>query len=42
MVARGYLVRILDIARVVRFLSQRYPEFLADFQRLTEVISLEA
>ena len=42
MVARGYLVRILDNARVVRFLSQRYPEFLADFQRLTEVISLEA
>ena len=42
MVARGYLVRLLDNARVVRFLSKRYPELLADFQRLTEVISLEA
>lgn len=42
MVSRGYLVRLLDNAPVVRFLSQRYPEFLADFQRLTEVISLEA
>ena len=42
MVSRGYLVRLLDNAPVVRFLSKRYPEFLADFQRLTEVISLEA
>jgi len=41
-VARNYLVRLLDNARVVRFLSQRYPEILSEFQNLSEVTSLEA
>ena len=42
MVARNYLVRLLDNARVVRFLSQRYPEILSEFQKVTDATSLEA
>ncbi len=41
-VARDYLVRVLDNARVVRFLSQRHPEILSTFQTLAEATSLEA
>jgi len=42
MVARNFLERILDNARVVRFLSQRHPEILSEFQNVTEATSLEA
>ncbi|MBM4371921.1 MAG: ParB N-terminal domain-containing protein [Deltaproteobacteria bacterium] len=41
-VAQGYLKRLLDNARVVRFLVQRYPEFLNGFQKVVEAASLEA
>jgi hypothetical protein len=41
-VARDYLVRLLENARVVRFLAQKYPEYLTAFQRLVESTSLEA
>jgi len=40
--ARGYLATLLNNARVVRFLSQSFPDFLAEFQRILEVTSLEA
>jgi hypothetical protein len=36
----GYLRKLLDNARVVRFLSQNYPEILAEFQKLIETKSL--
>ena len=32
----SYLRKLLDNARVVRFLSQTHPEILADFQKLVE------
>lgn len=36
----GYLRRLLDNARVVRFLSQNHREILAEFQKLVEIKSL--
>ena len=41
-VARGYLKKLLDNGKVVRFLAQKYPEILAEFQRVVEAMSLEA
>ena len=40
--ARGYLKKLLDNGKVVRFLAQKYPEILAEFQRIVEAMSLEA
>jgi hypothetical protein len=39
--ARGYLKKLLDNGKVVRFLAQRHPEILAEFQRIVETVSLE-
>lgn len=39
-VVSGYLRRILDNARVVRFLSQSHPEILTEFQKLVEAKNL--
>ena len=39
--ARGYLMKLLDNRKVVRFLAQRYPEILAEFQRIVEAVSLD-
>jgi hypothetical protein len=39
-VAVGYLRKLLNNARVVRYLSQRYAEILAEFQRIVETKSL--
>ena len=39
--ARGYLKKMLDNGKVVRFLAARYPEILAEFQRIVEAVSLE-
>lgn len=36
----GYVRKLLDNARVVRFLSQNHPEILAEFQKLAETKSL--
>ena len=36
----GYLRKIIDNARVVRFLSQNHPEILGEFQKLVESRSL--
>jgi len=35
-VARGYLVRMLENERVFRYLGQHRPEFLAEFRRIAE------
>ncbi len=35
-VARGYLTRLLGNVQLVRHLAQHHPEFLAEFQRITE------
>lgn len=34
--ARGYLNRLMDNARVVRYLAQKFPEILSEFQKMTE------
>jgi hypothetical protein len=39
--ARGYLKKLLDNARVVRYLAQKYPELLPEFQRIVEATALE-
>jgi hypothetical protein len=40
--ARGYLAKLSDNARIVRFLSQGHPEILSEFQKIVEATSLEA
>ncbi len=39
--ARGYLGKLLDNARVVRFLSKNYLEYLSEFQKILEATGLE-
>lgn len=39
--ARGYLGKLLDNARVVRFLSKNYLEYLSEFQKILEATRLE-
>jgi len=40
--ARGYLTKLLNNARVVRYLSQHYPEILGELQTVSEGSSLES
>ena len=40
-VARNYMARLLDNARVVRFLSQHQPDILSEFQKIIETATLE-
>lgn len=40
--ARGYLSKLLDNARVVKFLSSRYGEILSELQKIVESLALEA
>lgn len=37
----GYLKKLMENARVVRYLAQTYPEILAEFQKVTESRGLE-
>jgi len=39
--ARGYLTKLLDNARVIRFLSNHHGEILSEFQKIIESSSLE-
>lgn len=39
-VARAYLAKLLGNAHVVRWLAQHKPEYLSEFQRITELTSL--
>jgi len=39
--ARAYVKKLLDNARVLRFLSQKKPELLREFQQIVEATSLE-
>src|SRR5690606_9994810 len=38
--ARGYLGKLLGNARIVRWLSNHRPEYLAEFQRIAEIDSI--
>jgi len=40
-VARGWVAKLIDNARVVRFLSQNYPEILSEFQKICDAATLE-
>lgn len=35
--AKGYLAKLLGNARIVRYLAQNYPEFIAEFQKIAEL-----
>ena len=39
--ARGYLANLLDNTQVVRYLKQRQPEVLAEFETIVQTVSLE-
>jgi hypothetical protein len=39
-VAKGYLSSLLSNAKIVRYLAQNHPEFLSQFQKITEMTSL--
>lgn len=41
-VATGYLNRLLENARIVRYLAQNFPELLAEFQKIAEQQKLAA
>jgi hypothetical protein len=41
-IARGYLKKVLENAKVVRYLASKYPDLLAEFQRIQEAASLDA
>lgn len=38
--AKNYLVRLLDNVRIVKFLSDNYPDILEELQKITEMTSL--
>jgi len=39
--ARGYLAKLLENKQVVRYLKQRQPEVLAEFETIVQTVSLE-
>ena len=39
-VAKGYISKLMDNAKVIRYLSQYYPEILDEFQKLSDLKSL--
>ena len=39
--ARGYLAKLLENTQVVRYLKQRQPEVLAEFETIVQTVSLE-
>lgn len=39
-IARGYISTLIGNARVVRYLAQHYPEYLKQFQAISEMTSL--
>jgi len=41
-VIKGYIGKLLGNARIVRYLAQNYPEFLGEFQTITEITPTEA
>lgn len=41
-VAKGYVSKLMDNAKVVRYLAQNYPEILEEFQKIIEMQSINA
>jgi len=42
MLARGYIVKLMDNARVMRYMQGSYPEVLEEFSKIVELTSNEA
>jgi ParB-like chromosome segregation protein Spo0J len=42
MLARGYIVKLMDNPRVMRYLQAQYPEMLEEFSKLVETTSIDA
>jgi len=40
-VARGYVTKLLENAKVVKYLASKHPDVLTEFQRIHEAESLE-
>jgi len=40
--AKAYLGSLLGNARIVRYLAKHHPEILSEFQKITEITSLES
>ena len=41
-VIKGYVGKLIGNARIVRYLAQNHPEFLGEFQTITEITPVEA
>jgi hypothetical protein len=41
-IARGYVKRLLENTKVVKFLASKHGDLLTEFQRIQEAASLEA
>jgi len=41
MLARGYIVKLIDNARVLRYLQTNYPEILEEFGKIVEVTTVD-
>jgi hypothetical protein len=39
--AKGYLAKLLENPAIKRFLQQRQPEFLAEFEAIVQTVSLD-
>lgn len=39
--ARGYLGKLLDNKAVYRFLKQRYPDILVEFEKIVQTVALD-
>lgn len=42
MLARGYIVKLMDNPRVMRYMQGNHPEILEEFSKIIEMISIEA
>ena len=42
MIARGYIVKLVDNARVLRYMQTHFPEVLEEFSKIVEMTTVEA
>jgi len=41
MIARGYIVKLVDNARVLRYMQTHFPEVLEEFAKIVEMTTVE-
>jgi len=39
--AKGYLVKLVDNEAIIRFLTQNQPEMLVEFEKIVQTVSLD-